>query len=129
MDTLMSGISSTMDLASSAASTSSIEKIAGQDFSEENDDELLEACKEFEAYFLEQILGDMMDTITQDEDSGSMAQIKNYANEGLYKEYAKMMADSGSIGLADKLYTQIKRTYGEALSEEEVKAKISQIGE
>jgi flagellar protein FlgJ len=67
----MSGISSIYSdyLTSQATSskTSSLQSKLENTSSSESDDELLEACKEFESYFIEQVYNEMLETITIDE--------------------------------------------------------------
>ncbi len=113
MDNLLGSLSSTYDLTTSTASTNSITSKLSGDYSDATEDELLEACKEFEAYFVEQILKNV-DTalVGEDEDSTSISQLKDYATDGLYQEYAKMITDRGSLGLAQELYEQMQRNYG-----------------
>ena len=113
MDILTSSIQSNYDLASSNASTSAITNSLDKDYSNSSDEELLDACKEFESYFIEQVLKQAEESLlmNEDEDSGSISQVKTYAKEGLITQYAKMISDSGSIGLANKLYEQMKRNY------------------
>ncbi len=113
MDILTDSIQSTYNLASSNASTSAITSSLDKDYSNSSDEELLDACKEFEAYFIEQVLKQAEESLLMedDEDSGSISQVKSYAQEGLITQYAQMISDSGSIGLANKLYEQMKRNY------------------
>ena len=79
----------------------------------ESDEELMDACKEFEAYFVEKIFDTMLEStkmFSDDKDENS------YGNKmvGVFKETAlqqlgSQVADSGSIGLARTLYEQMKR--------------------
>lgn len=77
-------------------------------------DELMEACKEFEAYFIEQIYKGMQKTIMKaDDDSGMAGQYMDYFGDMQTQEYAKMATEqNGGIGLASQLYEQMKRNYG-----------------
>ena len=113
MDSLINGLSSTYDLTASTAATNSITSKIQSDYSSSTDEELMEACKEFESYFVEQVLNKMQEAMLteDDENSGSIGQIKSLATESLMTEYASMISDAGSLGLADKLYEQMKRNY------------------
>lgn len=113
MDILTSAIQSNYDLASSNASASKVTSSLDRDYSNASDEELMEACKEFESYFVEQVLKQAEESLLMDddEDSGSISQVKDYAKEGLITQYAQMITDSDSIGLAQKLYEQMKRNY------------------
>ena len=79
------------------------------------EEELLDACKEFESYFMEQVFNSMLETtkIFSDEDENGYASkmvdcFKDYAVQDLCKQ-----ATSGNgIGLANMLFEQMKRNYG-----------------
>lgn len=51
-------------------------QLNGSDYTKATDDELMDACKQFEAYFLEQMFKEMMKTIPEsDETSSSNSQL------------------------------------------------------
>lgn len=72
-----------------------------------SDEELMEACKSFESYMLEQVFKGMEKTIIKDEEKENdyMAQF----GDRLYEEYAKSVTDNQSLGLAQMLYESMKR--------------------
>lgn len=77
--------------------------------------ELMEACKEFEAYFIEQLYKGMEKTImkAEDDESGTAGQYKELFGDMRVQEYAKAATEQGTgIGLARQLYEQMKRNYG-----------------
>ena len=78
-----------------------------------SDDELMEVCKEFEAYFIEQVFKNMKSAMvpSTEESSGSMATLKGYYEDEMMKEYAKSAAGQSTGGLAQMLYEQMKRNY------------------
>lgn len=78
------------------------------------DEELMEACKSFESYFVEQVLKAMEKTTGKTEEDGDYLEV---FKDNLYQEYAKMIADSQSLGLAQQFYDSIKRN---SISEETV---------
>ncbi len=90
-------------------SVSSAENAASKDYSSATDGQLMDACKEFETYFLEQMFKSMRATIHKEESSESS--YTDMFEDNLYQEYAKNAADSGQLGLAQMLYEQMKRTY------------------
>ena len=79
-----------------------------------SDRELMEACKEFEAYFTEQIFKNMRKAMIpeSEEDSGSMSTLKNYFEDELWKNYSTEAANQSNNGLAQMLYEQMKRNQG-----------------
>ena len=78
-----------------------------------SDDELMEVCKEFEAYFMEQVFKNMKSSMvpSNEESSGSMATLKGYYEDEMMKEYAKSASDQSTNGLAQMLFEQMKRNY------------------
>ena len=78
-----------------------------------SDQELMEVCKEFEAYFMEQLFKNMKSSMvpSNEESSGAMATLKGYYEDEMMKEYAKSAAEQSNTGLAQMLYEQMKRNY------------------
>ena len=66
MSISMDNISTLLNTTASQASNSSngLEKTLNSDLSGATDDELMDVCKEFEAYFLEQVYKEMKKTIS-----------------------------------------------------------------
>ena len=77
------------------------------------DDELLNACKQFEAYFIEQIYKGMMKTVPQsDSTSNYTSMITDYYKDRMLQSVAEQTTERSSLGLAQMLYEQLKRNYG-----------------
>lgn len=85
-----------------------------------SDEELMEACKEFEAYFTEQVFKNMRKAMVPqgEDDSGSMSTLKNYFEDELWKNYSSETADQSNNGLAQMLYEQMKRNQDTSEAEE-----------
>lgn len=100
----------TTENAKSSAKAASVEtKLTGIS-SDASDEELLEACKTFESYLVEQVISSMEKTIPKDEeDEGDY---ESYFKDMLYKEYAQKITDNGELGLAQQLYESMKRNQG-----------------
>jgi flagellar protein FlgJ len=90
------------------------DSLKNTDYSTATEEELMDACKEFEAYFVEQVFKEVEKTIPKnEEDEDSYAsQITDYFKDELIQEYSEQVSDSGSLGLAEQLYEQMKRNYG-----------------
>ena len=72
------------------------------------DDELMDACKEFEAYFLEQMFKAMMKTIPESEETSSYTtNLMDYYKDSMVQEAASASTEQNSLGLAQMLYEQI----------------------
>lgn len=98
--------------ASQNQSASKLESELDADFTQKTEDELMDACKEFEAYFLEMMFKEMMKTIPKDEDSSSYTtNIMDYYQDSMLQELATDSTETNSLGLAQQLYEQMKRNY------------------
>ncbi len=98
------------DTTQSNAKTSSINQTVNKDMKNASDEELMDACKEFEAYFIEQVFKGMRDTVIPAEEKTSMT-MKDYFEDNMYQEYAKNASDQGDYGIAQMLFEQMKRNY------------------
>lgn len=88
------------------------DKVSGKDYSKATDDELMEVCKEFEAYFLEQMYKEMMKTIPESElTSSANSTLVDYYKDEMIKEVSAQTAEQSDMGLAQALYEQMKRNY------------------
>ncbi|MGN0407832.1 MAG: rod-binding protein [Bacteroides sp.] len=119
-DLITNGLASYyMDSAGKAASsTSDLEKTLGSgDLSNATDEELMDVCKDFEAYFIEQMFKSMEKMVPKDEDeeeSSSMSSMTDYFKDEMMSKYAEIAADSNGgngFGIAQTLYEQMKRNY------------------
>ncbi len=91
---------------------SKLESELDADFTQKTEDELMDACKEFEAYFLEMMFKEMMKTIPKDEDSSTYSNnMLDYFQDSMLQELATESTDTKSLGLAQTLYEQMKRNY------------------
>ena len=89
-------------------------KISNTDYSKATDEELMEACKSFEAYFIEQAFKGMEKMVPKDEDDedSSGMSYTDMFKDNLYQEYAESATERGDgLGIARMLYEQMKRNY------------------
>ena len=86
------------------------DKLNSSDYSKATDDELMDACKQFESYFLEQMFKEMMKTIPEDT-SSSNSQLMDYYKDEMVQQIASDSTEQNSLGLAQMLYEQMKRNY------------------
>jgi len=82
-------------------------KLSGINSESATDEELMEVCKEFEAYLVEQVFDRMKDAMTDSEEEES--DYLNYFGDMMYQEYANTIAENGELGLAQQLYESMKR--------------------
>ena len=78
-----------------------------------DDEQLMEACKEFEAYFIEQMFKEMQKTVPETDYSfQSTGTMVDYYKDSMVQEIASMATENGEIGLAQMLYEQMKINNG-----------------
>ena len=91
-----------------------------------NEAELLDACKQFESYFLEQVFKEMLETtkvFSDDDENGYATKMVDYFKDYAVQNLCEQATAGDGLGLANMLYEQMKRNYGigvEVLSPEEV---------
>ncbi|MBQ3513300.1 MAG: rod-binding protein [Lachnospiraceae bacterium] len=93
----------------SSNTSSSIQNMSNSSLVNSTDEELMDACREFEAYFIEQLMKQMQKTVMK---SGltEESETESYFKEMLYQEYAAKASEGEGIGIAQMLYEQMKRT-------------------
>lgn len=72
-----------------------------------SDEELMEACKSFESYLVEQVIKQAKKTIGSDEESEG--DYMKYFGDNMTEEYAKLITDNADLGIAQMLYEATKR--------------------
>ena len=105
------------DMYSTAAnqSASSLQnKLTDADYSKASDTELMDACKQFEAYFIEQMYKGMMKTSPQSEETSNYtSSMMDFYKDQMIQSVAEETSDqNGGFGLAQMLYEQMKRNFG-----------------
>ena len=110
----ISGLSSSYsDLATSAANTQNAEllkdKIKNSDKS--SDDELMKVCKEFEAYFTEQVYKEMLKTVPKSEGEQTSALVDYFKDVAVSEVASRSVEENNGVGLAQSLYEQMRRNY------------------
>ena len=117
MATDLTGLSSIYtDYRQTYANNERLEKMKA-DWEEKNkgteDEQLMDACKQFEAYFIEQMYKGMMKTIpTNENTSNYTATMMDYYKDQMVQSMAEESTAQGGFGLAQMLYEQMKRNYG-----------------
>ncbi len=89
------------------------DKLDGSDYSKANSEELMDACKQFEAYFVEQMYKAMMKTIPENDNySNYTSGIMDYYKDQMIQSVAEETSNGSGLGLAQMLFEQMKRNYG-----------------
>ncbi len=104
------------DLYAQQAADQSASRLEAQlqgDHTDASDDELMDVCKQFEAYFLEQIFKGMMKTVPESESaSQANSTLMDYYKDEMVREMAAQSTEQKSLGLAQMLYEQMRRNCG-----------------
>lgn len=135
MDTTVGGLNSyyTNGTYTNTAANALENKLNTSDLSNATDDELMEVCKDFEEYFVEQLVKSMMKMakVDSDDDDNSFASIfgmteesdsymntlSSYYGDQLVTKMSEAICsdnNGGGLGLAQTLYEQMKRNYSVA---------------
>lgn len=108
-------IDSITNIQQTGASENKISGLSQDALKNATDDELMDACKEFEAYFLEQVFKQMEKTtkVFSDEENsdGYSSQLVDYFKDSAITELAGQSTEQQGLGLAQMLYEQMKRNY------------------
>lgn len=111
MDISTDYISSIADSALSESTAAKAKSLANAN-TEEDDKKLMEACKSFEQYFIEQIFKQGFDTVLRADDdmSASSKSLRGFYEDTLFKEVAACATQrEDGLGLAKMMYEQMKR--------------------
>ena len=86
--------------------TNKLESKLKSDLVNSGDEELMDVCKNFESYFVEQMFKEMKKTVPNNEADNEYL---SYFGDMLNQEYAENVTDSGNMGIAQMLYESMKR--------------------
>lgn len=128
---IYTGYLSQTDVSSVNASALS-SKLKQTNASEATDEELLDACKEFEAYLVEQVMKQVQDSIPKSEEEKDNKYL-DYFGDMMLQEYASVLTEQGDLGIAQKLYESMKtntravniKTASEEVSSEETSTEVN----
>lgn len=101
-DTYLTNYSTTANDIASSRLTSQVQNA-------ESDEAMMDACKQFESYFVEQMFKEMMKTVPETDYSfKSTGTMVDYYRDNMVQEIASLSTESGGLGLAQMLYEQMK---------------------
>ena len=77
------------------------------------EDELMQVCKDFESYFIEEVIKEMKNNMLdkEDEDS-SLATLTDFHMDSVIEKVSDQVLDQSGMNLTQQLYEQMKRNYG-----------------
>ena len=114
----ISNISSLTDYYTSvtgeAKATELARNLSGKAENASTDDELMDVCKQFESYMLEQVFKHMDKTVIRNNDGkdASTENLVDYFRSQTIQELASQSTEKQGLGIAQQLYEQLRRNYG-----------------
>ena len=95
-----------------SAKASSLKNSVNGLSSESTEEELLEVLKDFESYFIEQMIKQMKETFTDDDEESSMAsQYTDTFMDYAIEDVADMLLEEVGGTMTQQLFEQMKRNY------------------
>lgn len=93
--------------------SNNISNMSEEQLKNATDEELMAACKQFEAYFIEQIFKQAKSAFIPKEEAsdGATQTLLDYYEDSLATEYATAASEQQENGLAQMLFEQMKRNY------------------
>ncbi len=93
--------------AASGAKTGELEsKLGNLSVEDSSDEELMEACKEFEAYLVEQVIKQVKESMLDSEEDES--DYLKFFGDTMVQNVAATISDTESLGIAQSLYESMK---------------------
>ena len=97
----------------SSAASAKINQIQNTDYTNATDEELMDACKQFEEYFVEMTLKEVFKTVdlfgTGESTSNAMSTSKDFMKDSVVQMFAEKLTEESDLGLAQQLYDSMKR--------------------
>ena len=90
-----------------------MDRIKNMDYANATDEELMNACKQFEEYFVEMALKEVFKTVDlfgmNESTSNAMSTSKDLMKDGMVQKFAEKITEESNLGLAQQLYESMKR--------------------
>lgn len=94
--------------------TAKVNKAKASEDKEEINEELMDACKQFEAYLMEQVYKGYENTVkvfSKDKEDNSLGTLVDYFKDITIQDISNTQSKTQSTGLAQMLYENMKRNY------------------
>ena len=112
------GVTNATNSANSAKTDSLTNSVNGLS-SNSTDEELMEVLKDFESYFIEQMIKQMKETFTdEDEESSVASQYTDTFMDYAIEDVADMLLEEVGGNMTQQLFEQMKRNYNIPMVEE-----------
>lgn len=112
IDSISSMLDTTMNSAATNNATSLKSSISGVS-SESSEDELLQVCKDFTSYFVEEVLKEVKENMTSEEEDqdSSLQTLTDFHMDSTIELIADEVIDEVGESFTQQLYAQMKRNY------------------
>ena len=82
--------------------------------SKTKEDELLKVCKDFESYFIEEVMKEVKENMTfkDEEEDSSLATLTDFHMDGVVELISDQILEQSGTSFSQQLYEQMKRNYG-----------------
>lgn len=111
----LGGITAMIDQTNASAASSkanALQDRLGSNLASASEEELMSVCKQFEAYFVEQVMKEVEKTIPKnEEEDASTSQLKDYFKDEMIQNLSEQICEQQELGLAQQMYEQMKRNY------------------
>jgi flagellar protein FlgJ len=98
--------STTTSAINTSSTTNKVEEKLNSNLDNATDDEMMDVCKSFESYFVEQMFKEMKKTVPTSDEGNEYV---SYFQDMLYQQYADDVTENGNMGIAQMLYESMKR--------------------
>ena len=110
----MDSISSLIDTSKNTAAANqanSLQNSLNSISSDTSEDELMQVCKDFESYFVEEVLKIKESLMDDDEEDSSTSTMTDYYMDNVIEQVADQVVDEVGTSFTQQLYEQMKRNY------------------
>ena len=104
-------LNATSDAATSSANASSVSSKLGNVNSSSSESDMKDAIKDFESYFVEQMLKNVEDSLKSDDEDSTNSQMTDYYMDSVNQKMSDELLDQCGDRVTQKLYEQMKRNY------------------
>ena len=113
LDGMMSALD-TSTTRTNAAQASSLKTSANKLSADSSEEELKGVLKDFESYFVEQMLKELKETFTEDDEEkdATASRYTDFFMDTAIEQISDQLVDEIGSGLTQQLYEQMKRNYG-----------------
>lgn len=78
------------------------------------EDELMQVCKDFQSYFIEEVIKEIKENMTMEdeEEDSSVSTLTDFHMDSVIEDISDQILDQSGNSLVQQLYEQMKRNYG-----------------